>query len=107
MEWAPQIINGEKERLKKGGKPILSPPIGAVITHFDVFRGMYDAQKRYQTRTQKALADIAKMRPEVDDLILRLWDVIEAHFADEPLERRCELCRKFGVVYYYRRNEKK
>ena len=107
MEWAPKIINGEKERLKKGGKPILSPPIGAVTTHFDVFRGMYDAQKRYQTRTQKALADIAKMRPEVDDLILRLWDVIEAHFADEPLERRCELCRKFGIVYYYRRNEKR
>ena len=107
MEWAPKIINGEKERLKKGGKPILSPPIGAVTTHFDVFRGMYDSQKRYQTRTQKALADIAKMRPEVDDLILRLWDVIETHFGDEPLERRCELCRKFGIVYYYRRNEKR
>lgn len=107
MEWAPKVIKGEKERLKKGGKPVLTPPIGAVSVHFDVFRNMYEAQKQYQTRTQMALADMTKMRPEVDSLILKLWDVIEEHFSDQPLEKRCELCRKFGVVYYYRRNEKK
>ena len=28
MEWAPKVIKGEKERLKKGGKPVLTPPIG-------------------------------------------------------------------------------
>ncbi|MBP5387409.1 MAG: hypothetical protein J6Y97_08525 [Prevotella sp.] len=107
MEWAPKIIRGEKERVRKGGKPILSPPIGAVATHFDVFKGMYDAQKQYQTRTQNALADITQMRPEVDRLILRIWDVIEEHYNEEPPEKRYDLCRKFGVVYYYRRNERK
>lgn len=107
VEWAPKIINGEKERIRSGGKPILSPPIGVVSAHFDVFRGMYDAQKQYQARTQKALADMTKMRPEVDKLILQLWDVIEAHFGDRPQEERYELCRKFGIVYYYRRNERK
>lgn len=107
MEWAPKVIRGEKERVRKGGKPILSPSIGAVATHFDVFKGMYDAQKQYQTRTQKALEDISKMRPEVDNLILRIWDVIEDHYSEEPPERLYDLCRKFGVVYYYRRNEKK
>lgn len=107
MEWAPKVINGEKIRIKKGGKPILSPPIGAVVTHFDVFRGMYESQKQYQARTQRALTDMTELRPEVDQLILRIWDVIERHFCDQPPETRFDLCRKFGVVYYYRRNEKK
>ena len=106
MEWAPKVIKGENSRVKKGGKPILSPPIGSVSTHFDVFRGMYDAQKQYKTRTHKALDDITQMRPEVDSLILRIWDVVESHYSIEPPEKRYDLCRKFGVVYYYRRNER-
>ena len=106
MEWAPRIIQGEKVRVKNGGKPILSPSIGEVTTHFDVFKGMYDAQKQYQARTQGALDDISKLRPEVDGLILNAWNIIEKQFEDQPPETKFDLCRQFGVVYYYRRHEK-
>ena len=106
MEWGPKVIEGEKARLKKGGKPILTPTIGAVSTHFDVFKSMYLAQKQYQVRSAQALADMARMRPEVDHVILALWNLIEKHFENEPPERKFDLCRKFGVVYYYRRHEK-
>ncbi len=106
MEWGPKVIEGEKARLKKGGKPILSPTIGAVATHFDVFKSMYVAQKQYQARSAQSLAEITGMRPEVDKVILALWNQIEKHFENEPLERRFDLCRKYGVVYYYRRHEK-
>ena len=33
--------------------------------------------------------------------------LIENHFKDEPAETRFDLCRKLGVVYYYRKNENK
>ena len=107
MEWAPKVIQGEKKRVKEGGKPILSPPIGAVVTHFDVFKALFDAQRQYQTRTSKALADITALRPEVDEAILRVWNMVEKHFENEPPETRFNLCRQFGVVYYYRRHEKR
>lgn len=105
-EWAPKVIKGEKARMKKGGKPILSPSIGQVATHWDVFRGMYDAQKQYQTRTVKALNDINSLRPQADEVILDLWNTIEKHYENEPPEKRFNLCRKYGIVYYYRRHEK-
>ena len=107
MEWAPKVIAGEKSRLEKGGKPILSPSIGAVMTHFDVLRRMADTQKQYQTRTQSALTDITRLRPEVDGIVLKLWDMIEAHFRHLPIEERCVECHKYGVIYYYRRNERR
>lgn len=107
MQWAPRVISGEKARVRRGGMPILTPPIGAVSTHFDVFKGMYDAQKQYQMRTQKALADITALREEIDAVILRTWNLIEKHFENEPPESRYEQCRRFGVVYYYRRHEKR
>lgn len=106
MEWAPRIIDGEKKRVKAGGKPVMSPSIGEVITHFDVFKGMYNAQKQYQSRTQGALDDISKIRPEVDEVILDIWNMVEKHFENEPPELKFDKCRDFGVVYYYRRHEK-
>ena len=107
MEWAPKVINAERKRVRAGGKPVLSPPIGAVSTHFDVFKAMYDAQRQYMTRTQSALSEITRLRPKVDNVILNLWNQIEAHFQDQPPETRFQLCRKYGIVYYYRRHEKR
>ncbi|MBO4820711.1 MAG: hypothetical protein J5548_04515 [Prevotella sp.] len=104
--WGPKVIQGEKNRIKGGGKPILSPPIGAVAAHFDVFKAKYMAQKQYQTKTTEALADIDAIRPQVDEVILQLWNQIEKHFENEPPETKYALCRKYGVVYYYRRHEK-
>lgn len=107
MKWAPLIIQGEKNRLKKKGKPILSPSIGAVATHFDVFRAMYDSQRQYQIRTKSALEQITNLRGEIDEVILKLWNQIEQQYAGEPPERKFAKCRQFGVVYYYRRHEER
>ena len=57
--------------------------------------------------TASALESLKRIRPEVDEVILELWNQIEAHFKDEPAEARFDMCRKFGVVYYYRKNEVK
>ncbi|WP_077196306.1 hypothetical protein [Prevotella ihumii] len=105
MEWGTKIVEGEKARLKKGGRPIYNPSIGMVSTHFDIFSEAYTAQKRMQQRTQKTLQDMSKLRPEIDELLLELWNVIEAHFAELPPETRFQECRKFGIVYYHRRHE--
>ena len=107
MEWAPKVIQGERQRIREGGRPILSPPIGSVITHFDVFKTMYEAQRQYQARTVSALADINALRPEIDDTILKVWNMVEKHYEDEPPESRFNSCRRFGVVYYYRRHEER
>ena len=103
----PQIIAGEKERVKHGGKPIYNPSIGMVATHFDIYNEAYTAQRKLQERTNKDNQVMAKLRPTIDELILELWNVIEAHFANLPPKERYDQCRKFGVIYYYRRNEQK
>ena len=106
VEWGKRVLEGEKARIKKGGRPIYNPTIGMVSTHWDIFKNIYEQQKSLQNRTQKALDDIQKLRPEIDEILLDLWNQIEKHFEKEPPEMRFEACRKFGVIYYYRRNEK-
>lgn len=100
-----KIVEGEKRRVKAGGRPIYNPSIGMVSTHLDIFREQYNSQKALQEQSAKALENIQMLRPEVDDILLDLWNQVEKHFENEPPEVRYDECRKYGVVYYYRRHE--
>ena len=100
-----KVVEGEKLRQKKGGLPIYNPTIGKVATHLDIFRDAYLDHKRKKELTEKALANIQVLRPEIDEIILDLWNQIEAYYAELPPETRFDACRKLGVIYYYRRHE--
>lgn len=104
-EWAEKTIAGEKQRIRQGGRPIYNPTIGMVATHYDIFREAYQAQRQLQARTNKALEEVKVIRPEVDAVILDLWNQIEAHYADLPPEQRYVAAAKLGVIYYNRRHE--
>lgn len=109
LEWAPKIVEGEKERIKRGGRPIYNPSIGMVQTHFDIFSETYAKQKQLQQRTHAMEQKLKQMRPDIDSVILRIWDQIEAHFSEEGklVADRVEDCQRFGVRYYLRRKEKR
>lgn len=105
IDWGKKVVNGEKARIKAGGRPIYNPSIGMVSTHLDIFLEAYEAQKRLQQRTAQALKDISTLRPECDELLLAIWNKIEEHYASLDWNERVIECRKLGVVYYYRRHE--
>lgn len=105
IEWGQKVAEGECERLRAGGLPIYNPTIGKVATHVDIFRDAYREQLQRRRHTEAALAAMQRLRPEVDAVLLDLWNQIEAHFASSPPEVRYAECRKLGVVYYYRRKE--
>lgn len=105
LRWGRLAVEGEKARVKQGGRPIYNPTIGMVSTHIDIFNDCYQQQKRLKDNIGRALESLKRIRPEVDDVILELWNQIEAHFKDESPETRFDMCRKFGVVYYYRKGE--
>ncbi len=105
IQYGKNAIEGEKGRVKRGGRPIYNPTVGMVSTHYDIFMEVYNQQKTLQGRTQQALEALKKMRPEIDEIILDLWNQIEKRFENEPPETRFAECRKLGVIYYYRRHE--
>lgn len=107
LKWGYSAVEGEKARVKEGGRPIYNPTISMVSTHLEIFKNNYEQQRRLQERTAKALDSLKQIRPEVDSVLLDLWNQIEDNFKDEPSEKRLEECRRFGVIYYYRKNENK
>ena len=106
LDWEPKIVAGEKERIKQGGRPIYNPTAGMVATHADILREAYDRHCQLQQRTRDMEAQLREARPDIDDLIERVWNQVEQHFMGDKVIDRVEECERFGVKYYYRRKEK-
>lgn len=105
-KWGKNIIEGEKERTRNGGFPIYNPTIGKVQVHFEIFKEFKMNQKLYQHTTNKNLKELAGMRVQADEIILDIWNQVEEYYKDETHYNKLEKCKKFGLVFYYRKNEK-
>jgi hypothetical protein len=106
-EWGGKIIAGEQKRLSEGGSPVYNPTIAKVKVHYDIFMEGYEQQKNMQSITIRSLDELASMRGRANEIILDIWNQVEAKFKNvTPNELRMEKCREYGVVYYYRLNNK-
>ena len=105
--FAPKLVEGEKRRIAAGGRPIYNPTIGMVATHFDIFRDIYEQQAILNDKAGRALDVLKETRREVDSRLVEIWNAVEEHYADLPVDDRVEACRKFGLIYYYRTGEKR
>ena len=106
-EWGSKILEGEQKRISQGGIPIYNPTIAKVKVHYDIFIEGYEKQKQLQMMTSRSLETLASMRSDADQIILEIWNQVEDKFKDVPTnEIRLNKCREYGIIYYYRSNEK-
>ena len=98
-------IQGEKARTNKGGIPIYNPTIAQVAVHYDLFKELYDKQCGLRQLTEESLMVVSLMRPQIDEVILEVWNSIESYFSDLEGEKKLNACREYGLIYYYRKGE--
>lgn len=107
IQWGEKIIGGEYKRIQQGGVAIYTPTIAKVKVHFDMFKDASIAQRMFQKNTTRTLDSVAEQRPAIDAAISEAWNQIENCFKDLPGAARIEACKQFGVLYYYRKGEKR
>jgi nucleotide-binding universal stress UspA family protein len=105
LDWGKKIIEGENQRIKTGGVPVMMPNISRVRVWYDQFRDGYYAQVTAVKSTRRADDQVAEVRKEVDTLLATVWDEVEAHFRNLPEEEMREQCREYGIVYVKRKGE--
>jgi len=104
--WGKRIIEGEETRLASGASPITNPTIARVKVHFQDFMRVWQDQQHYHDIFQKAHEKVANLRKDADQLIVNLWNQIEANFEDLKPDEAREKASKYGIKYVYRKNEK-
>lgn len=107
IDWGRRIVDGEKNRISQGGIPIYNPTIAKVKVHYDLFLESHERQKALQGLTNKSLDELSALRARADELILEIWNCVEAKYQDiEVSHDRLNKCREFGLIYYYRTGER-
>ena len=106
LEWGKKIILGEEKRIAGGGVPIYNPTIAKVKAMYSIFKDGYTTQQIHQKATDRTQAEVVSYRAEVDEIILALWNQVEAANIDLPPKQKIDENKEYGVVYYYRKGEK-
>lgn len=106
LEWGEKVIKGEENRMATGnGNRIYNPSIAVVKVKHEQFRDLYHKHKDMLATTQKHLEKVNELRSRADELILDLWNEVEASVGEMTDEARKQ-CVLYGVVYFYRPHEK-
>jgi len=107
LEWGKLIIDGEGKRIRTGGTPIMNPTIAKVKVWYDRFKDIHHSQQVANKSYQRATSQLVDIRRKTDALIQAVWNEVEEHFQHKPdLERRAQ-SEEYGIVYVFRKNEKK
>lgn len=107
IEFGSNLIKGEHQRTLEGGTPLMNPKISLVNIYFDKFNDAHIYQKKLKESSARANLNVAALRMKVDQLILDLWNEVENHFDTFPPEEKRKLSSAYGLVYVFRKNEKK
>ncbi len=105
--WAKKIIEGEEERIKQGGNPILNPRIALVKISVEKY---HDAQHRHNIYSQKnehAFDYIKELRQQANEIILNIWNEVEETYKDLPANEKRLMAEEYGLKYVFRPSEKR
>lgn len=105
--WGQRIIEGENQRMaRRGGSPIYNPTIAKVKVHYDMFTEALYSRDRFREQMHRSLQQLNGLRDDADAVIVDIWNQVEAFYCHLSPDERMARCRDYGVVYYYRKNEK-
>ena len=107
LEWGKKIIDGEQKRMANGGFPIYNPAINKVKVHYDIFCEHQKQHTFHVQNSERVHGDLGPMRAQADEIILNIWNLVEDYYKDCLPYDRMMKCQYYGVIYYYRKGEKK
>lgn len=105
ISWGRRIIEGEEFRIRRGASPITNPTIAVVKVRFEKFLEANYTHKALAKKTLDYSERTGDMRKEADEIILQIWNEVEAAHSSLPEEVRKKESENYGLVYFYRKNE--
>jgi hypothetical protein len=107
LEWGKNIIDGEQQRTAAGGFAIYNPAINKVKVHYEIFKEDYTNHLLHKKKHTRVYEDTEVLRKTADEIILSIWDQVEAFYKDELPYAKLQKCQAYGMIYYYRKGEAK
>ena len=105
--WGNKIIAGEQKRIQNGGSAIYNPSIAMVKIKVEEFNDAAIFQNNLRKNTSRSFDKMRTIRKITNEFIGRLWTEIEENISSEDAKIKRQISQEYGLVYVFRRNEKK
>ncbi len=96
LAMAAKIILGDFNRRAKGGVALSTPTIEEFTDIYTTAQPIIMAISNTLTALKKTQINLFKLEEEVDDVILHIWDEVEAEYSKNTPSSRRDLCREWG-----------
>ena len=74
---------------------------------YDLFKEPQFSQFMHRRNNARVITDMTELRRLTDALILEIWNVVEEKYQSLLPYERLQACKKYGIIYYYRKGEKR
>lgn len=99
LDIGKAVIDGESRRQ---GNKIYNPSIANVKVKYDRFCEAYAKHKDIQQTIAKNHSKVDEIRSKADQLILEVWNEVEASIGTVDTNEKREMAMEYGIVYFYR-----
>lgn len=103
--WGNKIKTGDPLRVAAGGAAMAMPTIVQFAASFDPYVAAKIIQRNKKEAYDQAQEVVEALRPEIDVLILNIWDEVEAHFNTGDINSKRRHAQVWGVTYANLPNE--
>ncbi|MDR1762915.1 MAG: hypothetical protein LBR64_03005 [Dysgonamonadaceae bacterium] len=103
--WGESVINGETERISRGGFPIYNPAIAKVKVHYELFNESGFSLDIYRKNVARLQANLVESQEKADSRILEVWDRLEEKFADALPLIQAEKYKDYKIKFLYGKGE--
>ena len=99
IAMAEMVISGDAFRIADGGIAMSVPTMTEFMDIYNVAKPIIKSISNTATAATSALSDLAKQEEDIDDLIVHVWDEVEAKYSKSSPSSRRTMCRLWGVRY--------
>ena len=96
---AAKVISGDFNRRAKGGVALNTPTIEEFTDIYNTAKPIIMAISNTRTALKNEQRKLRKLKEEVDDVIVHIWDEIEAEYSKNTPSSRRTLCRQWGAKF--------
>lgn len=107
LNWGHKVTVGEQKRIQNGGSAIYNPSIALVKIKVESFKDAAIFQNNLKRNTARSFDKMRAIRKTTNEFISRMWTEIEEHINSEDAKIKRQISEGYGIVYIFRRNEKK
>ena len=107
LDWGRKLIQGEQKRMQRGGSPVYNPSVAVVKAKVEDFHEAAVFQANLKRNSLRSHDKLLRLRKITNDFISRMWTEVEESMDNLPPKHKRQRAQEYGVVYVFRRNEKK